>query len=130
MLSFISWSQYISFLVCITILYYLGVWFIVFKAKIPRLAFKSHHSDGDLNDLRATDEAISASQHVMDELRPVFARGTSKPQLLADIRQTIQKFQEWDDAGFRMIISDFVVQEAQSKCSIRLSEDDQRALWK
>jgi hypothetical protein len=124
MLSFISWSQYFTYILIATISYYLFIWLVLFKGRLsfagPR--FQSMGED-------APDEVMSISQHVMNELRPLFNERLNKPELLTAIQSILCKYKDWDEPSFRLPLTDFIVQELASKCSIRLGEEDQRALW-
>lgn len=125
MLSSISWSQYFTFLIIATISYYLLIWLLIFKGQLSFAGINRFQAIAE----DAPDEVLSTSQHVMDELRPLFESRSNKVEILKAVGQVLSKYKEWDEPGFRLILSDFIAQEFQSKCSIRLSEDDQRALW-
>ena len=126
MLSFISWSQYFTCLIIATLIYYFFIWAIVFKRKLSFAGITSIQSIAE----DGPDEVMTTSQHVMDELRPLFAGRNNKQELMFSLQSVLSKYSDWEEPGFRLTLTDFIVQESFSKCSIRLSEDDQRALWK
>lgn len=129
MFSSISWQQYIVTLVIATLLYYLFVWIVFFKAKlsvlpvIPGSRNYSAHSDDE------PDEVMATAQHVIDEIRPLFNGCSNKGELVLTLQLHLKKYNQWDEAGFRDTINDFIASQSESKCSIRLSEEDQRVLW-
>ena len=133
MLQSISWSHYTSFLLVATIFYYLFIWLVIYKARIPVLSrIGSIGSVGlvSLHGEDGPDEMISTAQHVMDELRPLFRPGTSKNELVFSLQQYLKKYNQWEEPGFRETVNSFILGAFQTICSIRLSEDDLSALWK
>ena len=129
MFSSISWSQYITILLEATILYYLFIWIVFFKAKlsllpkISNLRTSLHGEDGP-------DDVITTAQHVVDELRPLFKAGANRSELLFALQQHLAKYSSWEEPGFRDTITRYISRQCGTICSIRLSEDEQRALWK
>jgi len=128
MFSNISWQQYCIFLIAANAIYYLGLW-IFYGAKFPVLSgvgriqqFSVHHED-------EPDEVITTAQHVMDELRPLFEGRSNKNELILALQLHLHKYNQWEEPGFRDTVNEFIIREGQSKCSIRLSEEDQRVLW-
>lgn len=128
-MSSISWQQYIVFLLVITILYYLVIWFIFFRTAVPSLIhfqkffFRSKHAEDQ------PDEALSTAQHVIDELRPLFMKGYGRDELFSVLSSALTKYSGWNEAGFRAVINEFIVEECSSKCSIYPSEDELRRVW-
>lgn len=130
MFSNISWSQYFTILLVATIIYYLFIWFVLFKARIPVLSHIGSVGPLSLHGEDGPDEVITTAQHVIDELRPLFKPGANKNELVFALQQNLIKYNNWEEPGFRETIIQFILRESQSKCSIRLGEEDQRALWK
>lgn len=129
MLQSISWKQYLIFVLIATILYYLFVWIVFFKAKISLLPGMAHFRPLALPGEDQPDEMLSTAQHIIDELRPVFDGRQNKNELILALQLKLKRYSEWDEPGFRELINAFISQESQSKCSIRLGEEDQRAVW-
>ncbi|MBN8674348.1 MAG: hypothetical protein J0L56_09445 [Chitinophagales bacterium] len=126
MLQNISWSQYWWVIILTSSIYYLLVWIIIYKAKFSLLRFKPRISDTVLNS--GTDrEDISI---IFGDLEGTFANKRNKSELILALQKKIQSYQEIEDPGFRDSINRFILSESQSKCSIRLEEDDLRTLWK
>jgi hypothetical protein len=78
----------------------------------------------------APDEMMTTAQQVIGELRPLFDGRENKNELILAIRLQLKKYIDWEEPGFRDLINQFVASESETICSIRLSEDDLRALWK
>jgi hypothetical protein len=127
MLSNISWQQYCFFLLIANCIYYLSLW-IFYGAKLP--VFASGYRVPSLHAEDQPDEVMTTAQHVIDELRPLFAGRENKNELLFALRNSLQKYNQWDEPGFRETIDEFINRESRSICSIRLGDDDFRVLWK
>lgn len=129
MMSSVSWQQYVMFLLVITGLYYLLVWIIFFKGMVPsvrrfrKFFFASRHGEDQ------PDEALTTAQHVIDELRPLFIKGYGRDELFSVLSSALTKYSGWNEAGFRAVINEFIVEECSSKCSIYPSEDELRRVW-
>lgn len=129
MLQSISWQQYFVCILIATLLYYLFVWIVFFKAKLSILPGLTNLRQFPLHGEDGPDEMLTTAQHIMDELRPAFIGWENKNELLGALQNKLKRYNQWDEPGFRDTINGFIVSECQSKCSIRLSEDDQRVLW-
>lgn len=127
MFSSVSWSQYITCLAIATVTYCLFIWIVFFKAKLAllpglsRIQTSMHAAD-------QPDEVISTAQHVIDELRSLFVPDVNKNELFFALQQSLQKYNQWDEPGFRDTIDAFISRQCGTICSIRLSEDELRAL--
>ncbi len=129
MLSEISWQQYIVTLLVATVLYYLFIWIVFFKAKLSLLPGITNLRNFSVQADDEPDEVMTTAQHIMDELRPVFDGRSNKNELLLALQLKLKKYNEWEEPGFRDTINNFIVMQSQSKCSIRLAEEDKRVLW-
>ncbi len=129
MLSSISWQQYVLFLGISTILYYLFVWVVYFKARIPSFSGITHLKTLSLHGEDQPDEVTSTAQYVIEEIRPAFSKHQNKNELLFALQQSLKKYNQWDEPDFRDMIHEFISAESKSKCSIHLSDDDLRVLW-
>lgn len=129
MLSEISWQAYMVTLLVATSLYYLFIWVFFYKAKLSVLRGISNIRQLHLHTGEEPDEMMNAAQYVMDELRPLFIGRTNKNELIGVLQGQLKKYNQWNEPAFRDTINDFIFFESQSKCSISLSEEDQRVLW-
>lgn len=130
MLSSVSWQQFFLYIFAATILYYLFVWIIFFKARLSFLPgipgvqnFSVHNED-------ASDEIMTTSQQVIDELRHLFKSDSNKNELLFALQQHLAKYSSWEEPGFRDTITRYISRQCVTICSIRLGDDELRALWK
>ena len=129
MFTSVSWNQYFTFLLIAGGLYYLFIWIFVFKAKVgfvsnlSKLPTSLHGED-------APDEMMTTAQHVIDELRGSFKPGLGKNELLYSLQQQLTKYSDWQESGFRETVNQYIREAFHQTCSIRLGEDEVRALWK
>jgi len=130
MLSSISWQQYCTVLIVATSLYYLFIWIafygmkLSFLSRVGKMQVPSFHAEDQ------PDEVITTAQHVIDELRPLFAERSNKNELILSLQLSLKKYNQWEEPGFQDTINEFIIREGQSKCSIYLSEEDLRVCWK
>lgn len=129
MLNSISWQQYIVFLLIATVLYYLFVWIIVFKAKFSLLPGIANFRQVSLQTGDEPDEVMTTAQHIMDEIRPLFDGRSNKNELILALQLKLKRYNQWNEPGFRETINEFISSQSEAKCSIRLGEEDQRVLW-
>lgn len=129
MLSSISWQQYFLFITIVTICYYLFIWRMYFKAKFPSFSIASFNGI-PLHGEDQPDEVLSTSQHVIDEIKPVFAGKQNKHELVFALQGQLRKYNQWEEPDFRETINAFIAEESETTCSIHLGEEDLRAVWK
>src|SRR5712672_1239540 len=101
MLSSISWSQYFLCLLIATVIYYLFIWIVFFKAKLSFLPGFPNLRQLNLQGEDQPDEVLTTAQHIMGELRPLFADRTNKQELLFALQAKLKRYSEWDEPGFR-----------------------------
>lgn len=130
MFSTISWQQYIITLLIDTLLYYLFVWIIFFKAKLSFFTVITNFKDFPLHGGDEPDELMTTIQYILDDIRPVFAGRTNKAELLLVLQIKLKEYYQWEEPGFRDTINQSILSESQSKCSIHLGEEDLRLMWK
>ena len=131
MLHSISWSQYFLTISLATALYYLFIWIVFYKARLSFLnvnGIRQIHSPHSMAE-DGPDEVMSTVQHVIDEVRSVFAGRSSRSELLMALQSRLAKYKDVDDPVFRDTINQFIADESERQCSIRLGEDDLRAVW-
>lgn len=129
MLQSISWSQYFLVISISTALYYLFIWLVFFKGRFAFYKYAPSFLSAPSQGEDAPDEVMVTVQFVVDELRPLFAGRRNRSELLLSLRQQLVKYRDYEPASFREIINEFISQESERQCSIRLSEEDLRAVW-
>lgn len=130
MLSSVSWQQFFLYIFVATILYYLFIWIVFFKARLSFLPGITGAHNFSVYTEDAPDEIMTTSQQVIDELRPLLKSDSNKNELLFALQQHLTKYSSWDEPGFRDTITRYISRQCGTICSISLSEDEQSALWK
>jgi hypothetical protein len=127
MLHTISWQQYFLFLFIAAVIYYIGVWILYYKAKLPSFSlpenFRSPLEEEDIPNVQST------AWEVIQEITPLFPGRQNQNELIYAIQTKLKKYHHWDEPGFRETINAFILGESENKCSIHLSEEDLRVLW-
>jgi hypothetical protein len=125
----VSWSQYIIALLICTIVYYLYIWVVYYKAMLPSLRGGQNAETLLSSDEEQVDENTASVQDIMDELRPLFTYGYHKNELILALQKQLKPHRLRNGKGFRSTINAFIANESLTTCSIRLGEEDQRAVW-
>lgn len=128
MFNSISWEQYFLFLLIAVIAYYFCVWVTYFEAKDF-----SFFRKGERQFLVYEEELPSNvppnSQKIIEEIMPSFIGRKNKNELIYALHIILKKCSQWDEPGFREKVNEFILKESEIKCSIRLNEEDLRAVW-
>lgn len=128
MLNNISWLQYWLAIALLSLFYYLFIWVVFYKGSFSFLKVSSPSTSKYGNDAIGTD--VSDIFLITEDLKPVFLNKTNKTELMLALEEKIQSYYEIIEPGFRDTLNRFLISESQNKCSIRLDDDDLRALWK
>lgn len=129
MLTFISWQQYFVCILIATLLYYIFVWIVFFKAKLSFLPGLSNLRRFSVHGEDHPDEMLTTAQHIIDEIKPVFKGRRNTNELVIALQQHLKKYNQWDQPGFRDTINEFISSQSESICSIHLSERDLGDVW-
>jgi hypothetical protein len=129
MLQSVTWSQYFLVICVATVLYYLFIWIVFFKARLSFLTDIGHFQFPSSTVEDAPDEVMSTVQHVIDEIRLSFSGHSNRSELLMALQQRLSKYKDVDDPVFRDTINQFIAEESERQCSIRLGKDDLRVVW-
>lgn len=126
MLSFISWREFLVFLLLLNAAYYLFIWIFLFKGRIPALQALRPGGRGGHT---AENDFPSTSGYVTEELSPLFSRYSNKNELLLALRSRLQPYLEWQEEGFRESVNAFILRQSRKESSLALSEEEVRSLW-
>jgi len=129
MIQSISWQQYIFSVLIATAIYYLFIWIVFFKARLSVIPGVTALRNFSMQPDDGPDEVMTTAQHVIDELRPLFHEYRNKNEMIQALQLKLRKYRDWEEPGFRSTINQFITQACESKCSIRIEEEDQRVLW-
>jgi hypothetical protein len=124
----ITWSQYFIAIFICSVVYYLFVWFFYFNAKLPALRLAAN-SENLLSEKTTNDVRDISAQEVIHKLKPLFYSNYHKRELIQALHVQLKNYRSCETPGFREAINAFIVEESLTTCSIRLGEEDQRAVW-
>lgn len=83
-----------------------------------------------IRDNNAVDSDSLDIHLIAEDLKPLFLNRMNKSELMLVLKEKLQSYHEITDPGFRGTLNQFLISESLHKCSIRLDDDDLRALWK
>lgn len=129
MLQSITWSQYFLVIGLTTLFYYVIIWLLLFKGKIAFLKNVRPFSPASSMGEDAPDEMMTTIQYALGELSPLFAGRRNRSELILTLHKQLAQYKGYDDKNFREAINQFISAESERQCSIRLGEDDLRAVW-
>ncbi|MEO9020984.1 MAG: hypothetical protein ABI237_14825 [Ginsengibacter sp.] len=129
MFSSISWQEYFWFLLMVVLSYYLFVWVIYFKAKRPSLIHNGEVAESFENVGELSNDVPSNSQRIIEEIMPVFVGRQNRNELFYALHIILEKYNQWDEPGFREEVNAFIRNESKIKCSIHLNEEDLDTVW-
>jgi hypothetical protein len=121
MLNTISWTQYFSFISIAVILYYVFVWIVYFKGKLPSLMMRQE----------TVNHSVDVPAHalaIIPVLESVFQQKYNKQELMMVLKNHLKQYDATDE-DMKEAINKVIVAECMSKCSIHLGEEDLRVLW-
>lgn len=133
MLSKISWSEFIWFLVFLLIPYYLGVLTLYFRKEA--LAFLRNPTFMKAEPIKQTSQDLpfSVIHDLLEDLKLVFANAvmtkTVKEELVKAIHSKLKRYPALQGADLQHDISQHIKIEAKDQCGLILDESDLRQIW-
>jgi hypothetical protein len=137
----ISWRTYWTLIAVLTIGYYLVVYLLYFrKGLINRVQTQNLHTEdvtkaslsSFIIDNKDTDKAELQAQSCLDEINAFFAAKkkfkTDKNELLYGLYGIAQKYSSLKDSPYSDTLSNIIVTQAQSICSVHLGVDEVKAV--
>jgi len=132
MFSFISWQQYITFLVIGLFIYYAVIGFLYFRVEIAGLfkKGKTQNSFSNISSQARKEEAdnsmlFPAVHELMEELKEVIDKNYQKEELLMSLKEKMNKYPQLKETIFKVAINNFLQQELP-----QLDEPDLKRIWK
>ncbi|HMC84313.1 MAG TPA: hypothetical protein VKI61_02265 [Chitinophagaceae bacterium] len=152
MLSKISWSEFIWFIVFLLIPYYLFVLAVYFKKEVlvfmrnPVLRQRSVFEGEALSEAvpfnapqvlsansSSEDISLSVIHDLMEDLKNIFSSAsktkTVKEELIQAIRSKLKSYPTLQGADLQHDISQHIKIEAKDQCGLLLDESDIRQIW-
>lgn len=140
MLQHITWTQYISVLVILLIIYYL-IYFIRFHRKgYTRLLDKLEQ--GEVSDLEEEEieKEKNEAEELLNQLELLVNRirsgvlekaGTeaTKDQILAGISKEVASFGGLSQPAYQHALNNYIIEQSMKICGVEISEDDLQRTW-
>lgn len=140
MLQHITWTQYISVLVILLIIYYL-IYFIRFHRKgYTRLLDKLEQ--GEVSDLEEEEieKEKNEAEELLNQLELLVNRirsgvlekaGTeaTKDQILAGISKEVASFGGLSQPAYQHALNNYIIEHSMKICGVEISEDDLQRTW-
>lgn len=137
MFNFISWSQYIIFLVIALLVYYLLIGLLFFRAEIAGIFNRDkvrtisfpHLSSHEAAEETDNSMQFPAVHELLEDLKAVIGKNSRKElpkeELLMTLKEQVNKYPQLRDTSFAASISNFLHQELP-----QLDDVDLNRLWK
>jgi hypothetical protein len=134
MLSKISWSGFIWFLIFLLVLYYFVVVAVYFRKEVLNFMRKPVNVPQTLAAVSTHDDiSFSAIHDLLEDLKKVFAVATKtmmvKEELLQAVRVKLKLYPGLKGSDLREDISNHIRIEAKNICEIVLDDTDLKQLW-
>jgi hypothetical protein len=138
----ISWQTYWTLVAVLSIGYYLAVYLLYFrKGLVGRFQTPNLSAENVTNtspssfiiDNESIDKAGLQAQSCLDEINAFFEAKkkskTEKNELLYGLYGIAQKYSSLKDSPYSDTLSNIIVTQAQSICSVHLGVDEVKAVW-
>jgi hypothetical protein len=152
MLSKISWSEFIWFIVILVIPYYLFVLTVYFRKEVLSFIRNPVLRRGSVSEGTATFAAeplnspqtlnIASSQHdislsaihdLLEDLKKLFTAASYskmvKEELVQAIHSKLKTYPHLQDSDLQEDIANHIKIEVKDRCGLELTDDDMRRLW-
>jgi len=138
MLQAITWSEFLSFLLIVTIAYYAAVFLVCYRkhlqllrAFIFRFTTKDHapvvKKEADPNDV--FDQASTLAADLRQIIREASEKEILHTELKFALRSELKNYQQLKNTAFQKAINNLIQKEGNDFCSVSLSEDELNMLW-
>ncbi|WP_333624245.1 hypothetical protein [Sphingobacterium siyangense] len=140
MLQQITWTQYISAMVILLVIYYL-IYFIRFHRKVyTRLLDKleqGHVDDLDeeeiKNEQKEAEELLNQLELLVNRIRSgvLEKAGTeaTKDQILEGISKEVASFGGLSQPAYQHALNNYIIEHSIKICGVEISEDDLQRTW-
>jgi hypothetical protein len=138
----ISWQTYWTAIVILSFAYYLTVYVLYFRKglinrsqtqNLPAEHLTKSSPSSFTIDNESIDKAELQAQSCLDEINAFFEAKkkskTEKNELLYGLHGIVQKYSSLKDSSYSDTLSNIIVTQAQSICSVHLGVDEVNAVW-
>lgn len=127
MLNHISWADYTSTIIAVTIVYYLFVIAYYYGRDIIYYVSLKTNGSRDQPGLLWQDPVASISDELNAFIAENARNGSDKVSILSGARCILQRFPIQQDAGGK--IEETITRLCEQYCSVHLADDELKGLW-
>lgn len=142
MLQNISWGQYLSVLLILVLIYYVGYFMKYYQEKL--IAKLQHNrpepeepfEDSSLQDVdqHSTEEQeIDELEAMVNEIREFIldkaGKQADKATLAQELEAYVANFNGLHKPAFRYALTNYIIQQAELKCGVVFEEEELEAIW-
>lgn len=142
MLQNISWGQYLSVLLILVLIYYVGYFMKYYQEKlITKLQNKSAEPEESIADLgtqeldqhAADEQEIDELEATVNEIREFIldkaGKEADKEELVQQLESYVANFNGLHKPAFRYALTNYIIQQAELKCGVVFEEEELEAIW-
>lgn len=142
MLQNISWGQYLSVLLILVLIYYVGYFMKYYQEKLitklqqNRPESEESFSDPDTQDMdqhSAEEQEIDELEAIVNEIREFIldkaGKEADKDELAQQLESYVANFNGLHKPAFRYALTNYIIQQAELKCGVVFEEEELEAIW-
>lgn len=150
MIKQVSWAEYFSVLAVLIAVYYVIIVLLYYRYEVWQIlsgnkkliAINKSISTDDPPSLMGTSDAdietqapderklFSMTNELMQNLQPVFDEQYTRSELMMALHVELRKYPSLIDTAFQVSVNNYIQKESEIKCSVSLSEQELRGIWK
>jgi len=138
MLHSISWQQFFTPLILITLLYYAVAIFIYYRNAILTIRFskinfsrpREKSNANEKKEIDQFDRASALSKILRANIKEAGAKQIVKEEALFSIQSEIKSYHDIIGTGLQVAINNLIEDCLEKECSIYLSAEDLGSIWK
>lgn len=138
MLKAITWTEFLSFILVVTVIYYAAIFLVCYKNHLQLLraliyrigSRRENHSEEKLSDPENPfDQASALATSLENIIHDAGEREILHAELRTAITSEFRKYKHLKNTAFQVAINNLVKKEGLEQCCISLSDDELNMLW-
>jgi hypothetical protein len=137
MLSSISWGNFLSFIAVIFFIWYVIIGILFYRADIRQFLhapFQKRNPGGSADKINQHqhEDLFIETQNLRDELSVIMqgiGNKLNREELITGLQLKLKNQDKIKGTAFQVAVNNYISAEAESKCSIRLTDQELDRLW-